>query len=146
MKEKIEIIINSRLKYNLPIIQPISTNLINDFQKKFKAFFDFEVPKDFLDFLKISNGLEENGFLVYAGTEFTENNVVKGIFENNSLWYEQDGEDVKYIFFAESGQDLFVLDKKENKCLLIDRYSGEIYESFSNFKNMLLHIFNLMIN
>ncbi|MAN26755.1 MULTISPECIES: YrhA family protein [Mesonia] len=143
---KINEIKNEREEYNLKIPLPINEKNIENFKKKFKVFFDLEVDKDYLSFFKICNGLEENGFIIFSSNNHIVNKVYYGIFENNEFFHEQDEEDKKYILFATSGQDLFVFNKEKSQYQLLDRYTGDVYNEYESFNDMLLYILKLMLN
>ncbi len=80
-----------------------------------------------------------------VGVRIDVNNVLYGIFENNEVWYDQDKENRRYIFFAESGQYTFVFNKTEMNFELLDRYSGDVVEVFDSFNKMLERILKLML-
>ena len=134
-----------RLQYNYSTPEPIEVDKISVFTKDYEKFFDSKIDDKFIDFLKICDGLEENGYQVYSSFDHIKKKTEYGIFQNNELWYEEYDKDKEYIFFAESGTDLFVFNKLEKKYLLLDRSSGDIYENFETFNDMLLYILKLML-
>lgn len=135
-----------RSNYNISTPEPIQENAIKNFEDKFKIFFGLEIDFEYVDFLKIHNGLDENGYQIYSSYDHNINGVEYGIFQNNELWYE-DLEDFRdYIFFAESGSELFVFDKTQKKYQCLDRYNSDnIIKTFNNFSDMLLYILKLML-
>ena len=148
--EDIELKINEikteRAEYNLTIPLPMNEENIEELKKEFKRFFNSEIDQEYLNFLKICNGLEENGFTIFSSNNHIVNKVYYGIFENNEFFYEQDEEDKKYILYATSGQDFFVFNKENSHYELLDRYSGDVYKKYSSFNEMLLYILKLMLN
>lgn len=146
IQKKIDEIKMERATYNLAIPEPITETDALTFKKEFSSVFGTMVDDDYLNFLMICNGLEENGFQIYASTNHEKEGVLYGIFENNQIWREEiEGFD-NYIFYAESGQDLFVCNKFDKRYLLLDRSSGGIFKSFQSLDRMLLYILNAMLN
>lgn len=143
--DKIFMIQNKRLNYNYSNQLPIDENQINNFIKKYENFFSTKIDEDFITFMKVSNGIWFNGYKIYSSNDHIKNKVEYGIFQNNELWYEEYDKEREYIFFAESGSDLFVFNKQEKKYQLLDRYSGDVYKIFSSFDDMLLYILKLML-
>ncbi len=145
INDKISKIKLERIKYNYSNPNPIDENKIEKFTKEFEVFFSNEIDNDFISFLKISNGIEFNGYKVYSSFDHIKNKVEYGIFQNNEIWYEEYDKDREYIFFAESGSDLYVFNKSIKKYLLLDRYSGDVYKEYNSFNEMLLYILKLML-
>jgi len=145
INDKISKIKLERIKYNYSNPNPIDENKIEKFTKEFEVFFSNEIDNDFISFLKISNGIEFNGYKVYSSFDHKKNKVEYGIFQNNEIWYEEYDKDREYIFFAESGSDLYVFNKSIKKYLLLDRYSGDVYKEYNSFNEMLLYILKLML-
>lgn len=129
----------------MSIPRPIEEGNQEIFKEKFKSFFNVKIDEQYLIFLSLCDGLEENGYKIYSSYDHTINKVEYGIFQNNELWYEEYDKDREYIFFAESGSDLFVLNKQEKQYQLLDRYSGDVYKKFNSFNDMLLYILKLML-
>ncbi len=147
IQKKIQEIREFRTEYNLPLLNmPIKEDEMNPFLEKYKSFFKTECDEDFINFLKICNGLEENGYQIYSSYDHSLSDVEYGIFQNNELWYEEYDFDNDFIFFAESGMDLFVFDKDNSQYKLLDRYSGDVYNEYKSFNEMLLYILKLMLN
>lgn len=136
---------NDRGEFGLSIPQGLDNKDVDSFRIKFKEYFKTSLDDGYLEFLNICNGLEENGVIIYSSNNFDVNNVLYGIFENNEVWYNQDEENRRYIFFAESGQYTFVFNKTEMNFELLDRYSGDVVEVFDSFNKMLGHILKLML-
>ncbi len=131
--------------YNQEFPLPIDSNNIESFIEKFKAYFSVEdVDEGFINFLKICDGLDFNGYQIYSSYDHTINGVEYGIFQNNKLWYE-DEENKDFIFYAESGSDLYVFNKQNNTYELQDRYSRDVFKSYKSFGEMLLYILKLML-
>lgn len=137
--EKIE------LKYSQEIPKPIVNSTVQNFKDNFLKNFKTESDKDFIEFLKLSDGIEFNGYTIYSSHDHTINGVEYGIFENNETWVDINP-DMKYIYFGESDLDLYAYNKINKKYVVLDRYSSDVYESFDNFESLLEHILEKMLN
>jgi len=146
IQEKIDKIKMERAVYNLVIPEPITETDAFAFKEKFSSVFETMVDDVYLDFLMICNGLEENGFQIYASKNHEKEGVLYGIFENNEIWHEEIEDFKNYIFYAESGQDLFVFNKSDKVYQLLDRSSGDVFESFNSLGQMLVYILIAMLN
>ena len=145
IKHRINKIKKEREKYNLTIPAPISEENIEKFKKEFKKYFDLEIDPEYLNFLKICDGLVENGYQIFSSKNKVVNKVPYGIFENNDYFHDILDEFKNYILFASSGQDFFVYNKNKKQYELLDRYSGDVFNVFNSFNDMLLYILKLML-
>lgn len=141
--ERLEKIEHERSEYNLQIPPPIRN--VEKFKEEYLDYFGQVVDEQIIEFYQIHDGLDENGYQIYSSYDHIINKVEYGIFQNNELLYEQDEDDKKYIFFAVSGMDLYVFNKEEKEYQLLDRASGDKYNSFKDFDDMLLYILKLML-
>ena len=144
--EKISIVQSKKIIYNYTNSKPIKNEEINKFIKKFEDFFLTKIDEDYINFLKVSDGLEYNGYRIYCSFDYTTNDIEQSVFQNNELWYDEYDKDREFVFFAHSGLDLFVFNKIEKKYQLLDRSSSDVYKEFDSFSNMLLFILMLMLN
>lgn len=112
-------------------------NLTKGFNEKFKAS---SLPKQYLNFLHIVNGLQFNGLNIYGIDEelldITSNESIEGIMEMNELWHEND-EMKKYIFFGDADISWYCYNRDENVYMELDKPSGTIIGSFDDFDSML---------
>lgn len=136
---------SERKKYNLDIPKPIETTLVDGFINSYEVIFKVELAPNYLQFLKICDGLVENGFTIYSSQNHTIKKVEYGIFENNETWADINP-NMKFIYFGDSDQDLYVYNKVSKKYEVLDRYSSDVYESFDNFEFLLEHILEKMLN
>ena len=144
--KKIDKIKKERSAYNLVIPEPITKTDALVFKQEFSPVFGIMADDVYLNFLMICDGLEENGFQIYAAKNLEKDGVFYGIFENNEIWREEIEGFENYIFYAESGQDLFVFNKSDKRYELLDRSSGDVFESFQSLDRMLVYILDAMLN
>ena len=77
----------------------------------FVQTFKFNIPSVFVNILEITNGIDNNGTVLYA-TERTlingyEDRYIDGLLEANEEWHTST-DFAAYIFYADSEQYLFV--------------------------------------
>ncbi|WP_172463482.1 YrhA family protein [Priestia endophytica] len=112
-------------------------NLTKSFNEKFKAS---SLPKQYLNFLHIVNGLQFNGLNIYGVDEglsdIKSEESIEGIMEMNELWHEN-AEMRKYIFFGDADISWYCYDMNENVYVELDKPSGMIVDSFDDFDSML---------
>ncbi len=144
--DRIETIRNlSEEYYNENIPKPIPPKNIGKFKVEYHKCFGINVDDNYLEFLNICDGLEEGGIKILSSTDKEIDGVEYGILKSNKTWYETYDGFKDYIFFASSGLDFFVFNKKSSKYELRDRYGGDIMETFESFNDMLLYILKLML-
>lgn len=131
--------------YGESIPNPISQADLSKFKKEYYKFFKVKIDDEYIAFLKICDGIEEAGIKILSSKDREVNGVIYGIIENNKMWYEAYEGFQDYIFFASSGLDFFVFNKKTKKYELRDRHGGDMMETFGSFNEMLLYILDLMI-
>ena len=145
IKDFVTSIKNINLKYSQEIPKPIVNSTVQNFKDKFFNIFETEIDKDFIEFLKLSDGIEFNGCTIYSSNNHTVDGVEYGIFENNETWLDINL-DKQYIYFGDSDQDLYAYNKLNKKYEVLDRYCSDVEESFDNFENLLEYIKKIMLN
>lgn len=144
INELIDEIKQLRARYNLSIPGPANETAIKRFSDSFQKRFGIITPKEYQEFLKICDGLSENGLTIYSSFNHEENGVELGIFELNDSWHEQDVRFEKHIYFADGDQDLYIYDNECRQYQLLDRYCGDVIEIFTSFEKMLEYILTKM--
>ena len=72
-KEKLEILKKEMELYQEKINSGIVDKEILKFQREVRKEFGYELPPDYLKFLKYINGFEYNGFILYQVDEYLTN-------------------------------------------------------------------------
>lgn len=105
-----------------------SLKKIEKLKKAAKKKFDYDLPGQYIEFLKATDGIEFNGFIIY-GTDDKDN----GFISQNKFWQENDIEG--YIFFGTSSISWYVYEYKTK--LFYDMDASETkYETFSCFDEL----------
>ena len=97
--------------------------------------FDETKLQPYISFLKIINGFEFNGFIIY-GTDSkflktTPKQQINGFIDNNLDWNDLDW-DSDYVFLGDSSISWYVLDLGTGKYCELDKPSGDVMEEFEN--------------
>jgi hypothetical protein len=88
---------------------------------------------EYENLLKIVNGLEFNGLVIYNAQPDDENN---GFIGANEIWRDNEW-DSNYLFFGDSSISWYCLDIDDNVFLELDKPSGDIVEEYNSFKEMI---------
>ncbi|TGA96122.1 SMI1 / KNR4 family protein [Sporolactobacillus shoreae] len=92
---------------------------------------------EYEDFLKLRNGLDFDGFIIYCTNPEDENN---DFIIANSVWRNEYKENGNYLFFGESGISWFVFDITLERFVELDKPSGDFIKSYDSFNHMLINI------
>jgi hypothetical protein len=129
-KEEFEELINS----------PATDEQIEILKKEVKEKFNNILPLGYINFLKTVNGLEYNGFVFYGIDstliDFENNQTVYGYIDNNEVWYENEHQK-QYMFFGESDISWYTFDLLNKTFAELDKPSGTLMHTYSNFDDML---------
>lgn len=128
-------------KYGSTLREPATENevikLNHDANQKFE---NIVLPKSYIEFLNIVNGLDFNGLVIYGvDKDFLEKEVeedIHGFIETNELWYENEWQK-QYLFFGDSDTAWYCYDRKNSVFVERDKPSGTLMQSFENFDSML---------
>ena len=78
---------------------------IHLFIKTVKDELNIDLPNEYIEVLRIINGMEFNGFILYGIDQRLldeqQNEKIYGLIEYNKLWYENEW-NKQYIFLGES--------------------------------------------
>lgn len=83
--------------------------------------------------LKIVNGLEFNGLVIYNAKSDDETN---GFIEENEIWRDNEW-DSDYLFFGDSSISWYCFDIDNCVFLELDKPSGDIVEEYESFRDMI---------
>ncbi|WP_225435368.1 YrhA family protein [Bacillus aerolatus] len=112
---------------------------LTEFQKSVKEELHNELPNEYINVLKIINGLEFNGFILYGIDEVLlgnkPNQHIDGLITSNQIWYENE-EQKKYLFLGESNISWYVFDINKTQYIELDNPSGREMVKFKEFDEM----------
>ena len=138
--EHLEEIRQEEKRYGEDINCGISEEEAGAFIKAVKDELGIALPEEYLKILRIVNGIEFNGFILYGVDEPLLQEAparsVNGLIDCNQVWYENEWQK-QYLFLGEGSISWYVYDLKTKKYCELDNPSGELGEEFDNLEQML---------
>lgn len=93
------------------------------------------LPDDYAAFLRLCNGLDHDGTVLYGARQSVEAPGPAGFWQGlvaaNAAWREGPGH-TGYLVLGETGMDLLTVDRGNSRPALRDRVSGEIAARFDS--------------
>ena len=138
-KERLEEIKQEEKRYGQDINCGISEEEAGAFIKAVEDELGITLPEDYVRILRVVNGIEYNGFILYGVDEplliRVPNQHVNGLVDCNKVWYENEWQK-QYLFLGEGNISWYVYDLKTKKYCELDSPSGELSGEFDNFEQM----------
>ncbi len=138
-KEKLNEIAQEESFYGGQINQGITEKELEIFEGKAQTEFNGFFPTEYFKILKVVNGIECNGFILYGIDQDLVNSQynqhINGLIENNKIWYENEWQK-RYIFLGESNISWYVYDLSTLKYCELDNPSGSQIEIFEDIEAM----------
>ncbi|MEC2077210.1 YrhA family protein [Metabacillus fastidiosus] len=139
-REKLIEIKREKVIYNELINDGAADEQIEKLIIEVENVFHYKLPKEYLSFLSLVNGLEFNGFIIYGVDSYLlsckVNQQIIGLISSNKIWYENE-EQKQYIFLGESNISWYCFDLIEKKFIELDNPSGELISKYTDFETML---------
>ncbi|MEW9676257.1 YrhA family protein [Lentibacillus sp. L22] len=88
---------------------------------------------EYEEFLKVMNGFDYNGLIIYNSDINDENN---GFINANTIWWENE-ELENYVFFGDSDISWLCYDLKHKRFCELDKPSGDLIEVYTTYEQML---------
>lgn len=138
-KDKLWEIIREKELYGEKVNTGATEEEIRLFLKAIKDELQTELPNEYVKFLKVINGIEFNGFILYGidrrFLDAWQNQPINGFIEYNKIWYENEWHR-QYVFLGESNICWYVYDLTECKYCELDNPSGRKSEVFDGLEHM----------
>ncbi len=138
-KIKLEELIQQKRLFGENVNIGATEQKIHLFIKTVKDELNIDLPNEYIEVLRIINGMEFNGFILYGVDQRLldeqQNEKIYGLIEYNKLWYENEW-NKQYIFLGESNISWYVYDLTANKFCELDNPSGTEMEKFNNLDHM----------
>lgn len=110
--------------------------LIAQVQRKF----DHELPKQYLEFLRLSDGLNYEGLVVYDAKSTDERrtppNFWQGFVYCNEQW-RGNPENRQYLIFGDDSISLHAQDLRDGQFKSMDKIAYERFETYDSFDDMI---------
>lgn len=151
MEQNIEFIlaalIQDRASYGLKVQPALSDNELAEFRERVKQNLDYALPDSYAEIIHQVDGIDSNGITIYASKQYYQNNkfIIQGFVEANLLLrgYAPNN---NFIYFAESGMDLYRHNLQSNVFEICTRIGLRVMEEFTSFTALLEHILNDMVD
>lgn len=138
-KIKLEELIQQKRLFGENVNIGATEQKIHLFIKTVKDELNIDLPNEYIEVLRIINGMEFNGFILYGIDQRLldeqQNEKIYGLIEYNKLWYENEW-NKQYIFLGESNMSWYVYDLTAHKFCELDNPSGTEMEKFNNLDHM----------
>lgn len=127
-------------KYGDTLNAPASNEQIVALMKTVKEKFTNNLPKQYINFLKVVNGIEFNGFIFYGVDNSLidpkNDDLVYGYIEANEIWYENEHQK-QYMFFGESNISWYCFNLLNKAYVELNKPSGTVMYTYVDFNSML---------
>lgn len=139
-KEKLMEISKIEQEYGDEINKGASKEELEVFIPEVKKELGIDLPSEYIEVLKVVNGLEFDGYILYGIDmellkEEPESDI-NGLIQNNKDWYENEW-NKKYLFIGDSSMSWYVYDTDTKQYCELDNPSGEEIEVFDSIEDML---------
>ncbi len=138
-KIKLEELIQQKRLFGENVNIGATEQKIHLFIKTVKDELNIDLPNEYIEVLRIINGMEFNGFILYGIDQRLldeqQNEKIYGLIEYNKLWYENEW-NKQYIFLGESDISWYAYDLTAHKFCELDNPSGTEMEKFNNLDHM----------
>lgn len=130
----IRIIETELKKFGIDMPSGCDDSQIEKQKPEFEQQMGYTIDEDYLSFIKIINGIEYNGFILYS---FCEEGNTESIISANMTWIDGDPNMRSKCVFAESDMDLYIKNTVSGKYTVVSKYSDTVFESFTSFYGLL---------
>lgn len=125
-------------KYNESVLDEATNEQLETFMQWARAL---QFPgEEYTQFVKMANGLDFNGLVVYSVKEDDSNNIYKA----NEVWHENKNL-VKYLMFSDSDIAWYCFDLDEKTFCELDKPSGTLMNTFDSFSEMITYALEQII-
>lgn len=138
-KGKIKEIINEKELYGEKVNDAAVEDEIEVLLINMKKELSIDIPLAYLKALKVVNGLEFNGYIMYGVDQkllrSKPNQNIYGLIALNKIWHKNK-DNRKYLFIGESNISWFIYNLETKDYWELDNPSGREVSKFSNFDEM----------
>ena len=138
-KEKLQEIIKEKEIYGEKVNIGATEREIQLLNNETKKELNVDLPSEYVNILKVVNGIEFNGFILYGIDERLlekkHNQPINGLIEYNKIWHENEWQK-QFFFLGESNISWYAYDFITSKYCELDNPSGREIQIFSNLECM----------
>lgn len=120
---------------------PAAADALVSLRHQVREKFNYELPNAYVALLALSDGVNFNSYTLYASKTLPiagyPDRFIEGFVEANYLWehYERNS-DHHLLVFGETGGDLFLFDRRDQKFKVTDKVGGDAYQEFDSFEEL----------
>lgn len=130
---------NLRSKGKLQL--PAESRAIDAVRADSQSLLRYDIPREYQEFLKVTNGVHFNGFSVYGSRTYalaSKGNILGFVATNQTKWEVEPN--LPFVFFGGTGDEEFVFDRRSGKFAELDHPSNDVIQEFASFSEMLAYI------
>lgn len=125
---------------------PALSETLDSLRQRSREQFKYELPAGYVDLLAQSDGINFNSYTLYASRTLPiagyEDRFVEGFMEANDLWEDYaENADHHLLVFGETGGDLFLFDRRDQRFKVTDKVGGDAYQTFDTFEELAEQLF-----
>jgi hypothetical protein len=117
---------------------PCKPGELETLRYELKQRFRMDVPRGYEDLLRITNGIDFNGTLIFAAKTTPHVNrpgkVIEGLIEANDIRRENADQ---LLIFGESGMEMYAYNLQTDTWGIVDEVSLDLYERFNSFDDLI---------
>ena len=123
---------DERLQFNRRQQPPLSEAAQEVFKSCVASTLSYELPQAYLDILSKTDGLDSNGVVLYASRQYFQGEkfLLQGFLEANLLLRNY-APNLDFVYFAESGMDLYRHNLQSNQFEVCSRVGLRAMETFA---------------
>ncbi len=137
-------------QYHQGDIQPPATEeALTHLLQRTREEFGADLPQQYLDFLRVTDGLNWDGLFIYASaSSLVAKNpaILMHSFVEDNLDWRSDEHWNDYLVFADSDMNLYALNLAAGRYEFQDRYCGNVISSFGTFNALITEAFRLCLH
>lgn len=130
-------IARKRAKYSQSMQPPCAAEKLDRLRRQVLEELSTPLPGEYIEFLKITDGLDWNGLLIYACETVPvagySDRFVPGFLETNLRTREECEPCSDYLFFGDASIDAYAYKISEREYQILDRSSLELTDTFPSF-------------
>lgn len=130
-------IAEKRARYSQSMQPPCPEEQIDRLQRRVHEELSTPLPSEYIEFLRITNGLDWNGLLIYASETSPivgySDRFVPGFLETNLRTREECEPCSDFLFFGDASIDAYAYKIPEREYQILDRSSLNLTDTFPSF-------------
>lgn len=144
MKNLMSRIRESAAQYKEALEPPCTETKLARLRDRSRAELAIDIPVAYENFLRIMDGLDFNGVMVYASEQTQSNDASRanifGFVETNLLHRDVEALN-NYLVFGQSDMDIYAMNIKANEYQVLDKVSLDVIASVGTFEELLAKAF-----